>query len=146
MNSPSAILINRNQERTMIGRRGALVAVAVAVAAITASHWPIGDALDQSRAQVAAQPLPQQTSPPRVVSLDVEAVARTPTHSSPLVSDRPVSAVKPAVHNTDASGNSVPTAIAVPPGTNFIEAVKLLEEEQARKQSPGSAGVNPFGS
>ena len=119
--------------------------VVVAVAAITASHWTIWDDLDPTQAQIAAQPLPQQTSPPRVVRLDVEDAARAPTGSSPLVSDRPVSAVKPVVHDADVSANSVPTVIAVPPGTNFIEAVKLLEEAQARKQSPGLAGVNPFG-
>ena len=37
------------------------------------------------------------------------------------------------------------SAIVVPPGTDFGEAIKLMQRAQDRAQPQGSAGINPFG-
>lgn len=56
--------------------------------------------------------------------------------------------VQPTYPHTDNSGPSKPRgnsqAIAIPPGTDLREALRIIQREQGKEEA-GAAGVNPFG-
>ena len=84
-----------------------------------------------------------------------QAVVTPTAKSGVLINQRPTSPLgeaspqTPTVSTVTSEGSATPSQIsapvAIPPGTDLLEAIKIFQREQA-KNDPGSAALNPFGS
>jgi len=111
------------------------VVTATLVGFLAWDNWQVRDELDQLRK--AKTPQTAVVSPIPVSRNDCPAIAQ----SAPTKLALPVTPVANAA--VPASSQNAST-VQFPPGIDLLEAIKIIQREQAKTQ-PGSAAINPFG-
>jgi hypothetical protein len=76
---------------------------------------------------------------------DVGPPVSAPPKACPVTPQCPAAQwITPAIKGAESAPNQNTSAVQIPPGTDLLEAIKMIQREQAKSQ-PGSAGINPFG-
>jgi len=111
------------------------------VALLAWDDWQVRDELDQLKQQqvtpIALAP-PSQV-PPSDCPVNPLSIVATPTAA--LAAPPP----EPAQVKCNCNCPQDPNTVQIPPGTDLLGAIKIIQLEQARNE-PGSAAMNPFGS
>ena len=99
-------------------------------------NWQVRNALDQLQTT-----RPQSTA----VMTPTAAAAANSCPVIPKCSDEKlIIPASPAVKGTAQVPDQDTNTVQIPPGTDLLEAIKIIQREQAKNQ-PGSAAINPFG-
>ena len=111
--------------------------VAILVSVIAWDNWQVREELEQLRQERAAV---QITCKPAIQAPQYDCPAIPPGSAAKAAANPP--AIAPAESQV-ANGQNNAT-VTIPPGTDLLEAIKIIQREQA-KTEPGGAAINPFG-
>ncbi len=100
-------------------------------------NWQVRNALDQLQ---TTRPLPTVVMTPTAAAVTANSCPVIPKCSDEKLMIPATPAVKGTAEVSDQNTNTV----QIPPGTDLLEAIKIIQREQAKNQ-PGSAAINPFG-
>lgn len=117
-----------------------LAAVSPLLGLLAWDNWQMRSDLAQLRQANAAQA--------NVISARAAAPPETPRVNCPAnpvatTTDKGLPTASPAADNTSGPIHNTSTVV-IPPGTNLLEALKIVQREQAKNPPPSSATVNPF--
>jgi hypothetical protein len=117
-----------------------LAAVSPLLGLLAWDNWQMRSDLAQLRQVNAAQA--------NVISARAAAPPETPRVNCPAnpvatTTDKGLPTASPAADNTSGPIHNTSTVV-IPPGTNLLEALKIVQREQAKNPPPSSATVNPF--
>ena len=112
-----------------------VVAASFLVGLLAWDNWQVREELDQLRKATTPQTAVVSRTP--VSGNDCPAITLSPPTKLTLP-------VPPAVNCAESAPNQNTGTVQIPPGTDLLEAIKIIQREQAKSQ-PGSAGINPFG-
>ena len=100
-------------------------------------NWQVRNALDQL-----------QTTRQQSTAVMTPTAATVAANSCPVIPKCPdeklIIPASPAVKGTAQIPDQDTNTVQIPPGTDLLEAIKIIQREQAKNQ-PGSAAINPFG-
>ena len=128
----------------MLSTRVYWVGLGLVLMSLAWDDWATRTELNRLRVERASPIITATESRPRRDDCPVAAPAVLAA-TQPV----PVSTVSnlPAIARADpALSQPIAAAVSIPPGTNLIDAIKLVQQQQqAQNKGPASAAYNPFG-
>lgn len=121
----------------------AVVAVGLLLGLLGWSNWQLRGELAQLQTASAAQSALITARPAPLLALPTTPRVECPPGPAQAAVAGVLAMAPPSADSKPVSRLNT-TAVDIPPGTNLLEAIKIIQREQAKSQ-PSSAAASPFG-